>query len=234
MFASGSTWLYNVALAIASEIDPKTAFEGRFVFNTNDAAGLDRPGIRHVVKAHQARNGVGRIAASADAILVTLRDPRDAVVSLMQYQGFSFQRALLNVCYAAEACWMLGSQTHAITLHYELGFIDDPRTIDGIARHMGGAISPAQRDEIFRLTRRPAIESFIANLSKRPTTIVDRDGDVYDTVSHWHRHHAGRTGETGRWQRMLYPAQVTGIELALRDWMEGFGYRLGYTLRHGS
>ena len=231
MFASGSTWLYNVAMAVANALEPRCPTEGRFVFDAADAVGLGRPGIRHVVKAHQARHGVIDIANRADALLVTLRDPRDAVVSLMQYQGFSFHRALLNVGYAAEACLRLGAHPRAVTLHYELGFIDDPATIDGIAGHLGGAITRLQRDEIYRNTRRPAVEAFIARLESRPTTITDRDGDVYDLASHWHRHHAGRTGEAGRWRRLLYPAQVEGIETGLRDWMEGFGYQPGYSLR---
>ncbi len=232
MFASGSTWLYNVALAVANDLEPPLEVAGRFVFGASDAVGLDAPGVRHIVKAHQARGGVRRYAESADAILVTLRDPRDAVVSLMQHQRFSFQRALLNVCHAAEACFLLGANPRAVTLHYELGFIDDPETIDGVARLMGGTVSRERRDDIFRSTRRPAIEAFIARLDKYPTTIIDRDGDIYDRASHWHRHHSGRSGEIGRWRRMLYPAQVDGIETALRDWMECFGYRLAYTVRN--
>ena len=231
MFASGSTWLYNVAIAVARELEPRLEVQGRFVFDTADAKGLDRPAMRHIVKAHHARADVASIAQSrADAILVTLRDPRDAVVSLMQYQNFSFFRALLNVCHAAEACFLLGADPRAVTLHYELGFVDDPATIDGIARHLGGEIPSARRDAIFQSTRRPAVEAFISNLERLPQTIIDRDGDVYDLASHWHRHHAGRTGEIGRWRRMLYPAQIDGIERALGAWMECFGYRLGYAI----
>lgn len=225
MFASGSTWLYNVVLAVAHAVDPERPVGGRFVFNLADAAGLDAPGMLHVVKAHQARDGVEIIAAKADAILVTLRDPRDAVVSLMQYQKFSFNRALLNVCNAAEACVLLGRLPQAVTLHYELSFVDDPRTIDGIAGHMGGSLLPRQRDAIFQATRRPAVEAFIAGLEAEPTTIIDRDGDTYDLRSHWHLHHAGRTGESGRWRRLLYPAQIQGIETSLGDWMRLFGYQ---------
>ncbi len=225
MFASGSTWLYNVALAVAAELDPPAPVQGRFVFQPVDALGLAAPGIRHVVKAHQARGGVERIAPTADAILVTVRDPRDAVVSLMRHQGFSFARALLNVRLAAEACLLLGRLPQAVTLQYERGFIDDPRTVDGIAGHLGGRIDPDHRDRIFRETRRPAIEALIARLAERPTTILDQDGDLYDRASHWHRHHAGRDGVSGRWRRLLYPAQIHGIETSLGDWMALFGYR---------
>ena len=226
MFASGSTWLYNVALAVANQLEPKRRVQGRFVFDMRDAGGLDAPGIQHVVKAHQARHGIAEIASRAEAILVTLRDPRDAVVSLMQYQNFSFYRALLNVGYAAEACVRLAASPRAVTLHYETGFVDDPATIDGVAGHLGGVLPRSCRDEIFGMTRRPAVEAFISELERRPTTITDRDGDVYDLASQWHRHHAGRTGECGRWRRMLYPAQVQGVQTTLRDWMECFGYRL--------
>lgn len=228
MFASGSTWLYNVARSVAAELEPAREVQGRFVFSREDTLGLGpREGnqtIRHVVKSHQTIAGVYEIAAEADAILVTLRDPRDAVVSLMQYSNFSFQRALFNVCRAAEACIRLGANPRAVTLHYERGFIDDPSTIDGVARHMGGAIAVARRDEIFAANRRAAVEAFIGRLDDQPTTIRDRDGDVYDLASHWHRHHAGRTGESGRWRRLLYPAQIYGIEANLRNWMDCFGY----------
>ncbi len=225
MFASGSTWLYNVALAVATDLDGGRPPQGRFVFDMADTVGLVGTQGRHIVKAHQARRGVAAIARHSDAILVTLRDPRDAVVSLMLYQGFSFYRALLNVCYAAEACLLLAAHPRAVTLHYELGFIDDPATVTGIARQMGGSLSEPRRDAIFLSTRRPAVEAFIAQLDAQPTTITDRFGDVFDLASHWHRHHAGRTGEIGRWRRMLYPAQLDGIETALRGWMQTFGYQ---------
>ncbi|WP_428395095.1 hypothetical protein [Lichenicoccus sp.] len=228
MFASGSTWLYNAALAVAAALEPRRSVQGRFVFDDHDISGLDAsprgPAIQHIVKAHQAKGEVRAIAADADAIIVTVRDPRDAVVSLMQYQNFSFYRALFNVRVAAEACVLLGASPRAITLHYERGFIDDPATLDGLAACLGGAIPPARRAAIFQQTRRQAVEAFIAGLAQQPDTIVDRDGDMYDRASHWHRHHAGRTGEVGRFRRFLYPAQIQGIEGTLGDWMACFGY----------
>ena len=227
MFASGSTWLYNAALAVAAGLEPRRLVQGRFVFNDHDTVGLEASPIQHIVKAHQAKGEVRAIAARAEAIVVTVRDPRDAVVSLMQYQNFSFYRALLNVRVAAEACVLLGASPRAVTLHYERGFIDDPATLDGLATCLGGAIPRARRDAIFRQTRRQAVEAFIAGLAQGPATIVDGDGDMYDRASHWHRHHAGRTGEIGRFRRLLYPAQIQGIEATLGEWMACFGYRSG-------
>jgi len=225
MFASGSTWLFNVALAVSGALEPRLPVRGRFVYGLRDADGLGAPGLRHVVKAHQAPGGLDQVAARSDAIIVTLRDPRDAVCSLMQYQGFSFYRALFNVRLAAEACYRLALSPQAVVLHYERGFVDDPATLDGIARHLGGAITPPVRDAIFADHRREAVEARIRGLAALPTAVTGRDGDLYDLATHWHGHHAGRSGETGRWRRLLYPAQAVGVETALGDWMACFGYR---------
>lgn len=224
MFASGSTWLYNVALAVCGAVEPRLPVRGRFVFDLGDTAGLEATGLRHVVKAHQAPDSVATLAARSQAILVTVRDPRDAACSLMQYQGFSFYRALHNVRLAAEACYRLACCRQAVVLHYERGFIDDPATLDGLAGHVGGAISRPLRDRIFAEHRREAVEARLRTLAMLPTTITDRDGDMYDLATHWHRHHAGRSGESGRWRRLLHPAQVAGLEAGLADWMECFGY----------
>ena len=43
-------------------------------------------------------------------------------------------------------------------------------------------------------------------------------------MSQWHRHHAGRSGEIGRWRRRLTAPQVVAIEQHLQDWMAAYGY----------
>ena len=47
-----------------------------------------------------------------------------------------------------------------------------------------------------------------------------------DPVTKWHNHHASRTGEAGRWLRILTPRQVALIERHLGDWMVMFGYAM--------
>jgi hypothetical protein len=51
-----------------------------------------------------------------------------------------------------------------------------------------------------------------------------RSGDVVDTNTQWHLHHAGRTGEIGRWRRLLPPDAVAVIEHRMDGWMRRFGY----------
>jgi hypothetical protein len=42
-------------------------------------------------------------------------------------------------------------------------------------------------------------------------------GDRLDPRTHWHTHHAGRSGEIGRWRHMLSAAQAAEVEAALGD-----------------
>jgi hypothetical protein len=79
---------------------------------------------------------------------------------------------------------------------------------------------------IFASGRRAAVEALIAELPHRRTTLIDKSsGDLMDSVSHWHTFHAGRTGEIGRWRRLLTEAQAFEVEQRLRDWMDRFSYQ---------
>ena len=72
------------------------------------------------------------------------------------------------------------------------------------------------------------MERFIAELPRQPGVLVHRPtGDMLDPTTHWHTHHAGRSGEVGRWKRTLTAEQVREIEARLGDWMAANFYPLG-------
>jgi hypothetical protein len=49
-------------------------------------------------------------------------------------------------------------------------------------------------------------------MDRLPGILQDRvSGDRLDPQTHWHTHHAGRTGEIGRWRRELSPAQADAV-----------------------
>ena len=88
-------------------------------------------------------------------------------------------------------------------------------------------------ERIFGELRRPAIEAFIQEIESLPTAMEWREmNDVFDGVTHWHKHHAGRSGRPGRWREHLVPAQISMLESCLtapRDWYDddpSFSYRL--------
>ena len=224
MYASGSTWAYNVMRGIAAG---GGQVKGRFVNVLADIVGLDDPAFTHVVKSHDMAPEVAlELSRHADRIVATIRDPRDAVTSLMMHiQRYPFELALSTIAKSGNFVAGVASDPRALLLGYETGFTDDAATLDRIAEWFSIALAPADRDRIFEKHRRTAVEGFVAGLENLPQAQRDaRSGDIFDPETQWHRHHAGRNGEIGRWRRMLMPGQVSAIEREMRDWMARFGY----------
>ena len=117
----------------------------------------------------------------------------------------------------------------ALLLRFEDRFFDDPETVGRIARLFPGDLANGESTRIFEALRRDAVEAFIAKLETLRTTerIFDEmtgQWDTFDAASGWHKHHAGRDAEVGRWRRELSNAQATAVERRMQGWMERFGY----------
>ena len=99
--------------------------------------------------------------------------------------------------------------------------------MERIAAVLPGPLSPDNAARIFASVQRDVVESFIADLETLATTETIFDSltgqwATYDKVSLWHKHHAGRNGEVGRWQHELCDDHVQIIERRMRPWMERF------------
>jgi hypothetical protein len=225
-YASASTWIYNVTLKVAAALYSDRSVVGRFVTNHLELDILDEPAVIPIVKTHdvdaQAEMVLGQ---RAEVILISIRDPRDCLASLLTYQKLSFDDALGKIARSATTSARLADHPRAIVLQYEGGFYDDIGTIDQIAPSFGGQLTLSNRHRVFNQTRRGVIEALIADLDSLPTVYHHVDPlETLDLATQWHRHHAGRTGETGRWQRELTQAQRYAVEEQLRSFMQRFGY----------
>lgn len=225
MYASGSTWAYNVMRAIATS-DPSRQVRARFANTPSDLAGIGDATFAHVIKTHDLpEDAAALLFAQSPRIVVTIRDPRDAVASLMTYQHYPFDLALATIARSARFVTAVAERPGAKLLRYETGFPDDPATVALIAEAMGVACDAATCAAIFRDFRRDAVERFIGGLESLPQAHHDaRSGDVFDPETQWHKHHAGRTGEVGRWRSKLVLGQPAAVEQALADWMERYDY----------
>jgi hypothetical protein len=219
LYASASTWLFN-ALRQTAAIAHKGNVKTHFFSGTGNFAGFDAPGALNIVKSHEIRDDatVAELARRSDKIFVTLRDPRDAVTSLMLYHGYNFTRALDYVNDAARLCVRFSADPRTLMMTYESEFFDESATMAKIAAHAGLNIPPAEATKIFNGLKREAVEKYIAGLPKMPGILQDRvSGDRLDPKTHWHTHHSGRSGEIGRWRRQLTPDQVSEVEQRLAD-----------------
>jgi hypothetical protein len=221
MYASGSTWLFNVMLKLAEALAPELPRLSRFVASMGDVGDL-RAGQRLLfVKSHETDAAAeAALAAAASCIVVSIRDPLDVVASGVQYQNCEFAKALRLAEESALQCARHAADPRALLLRYEAGFVDDPATLDRLAARLGGTLGAADRARIFAATRRREIERYIAGLPGKPGVLIHRPtGDLLDPATHWHTHHANRTGEVGRWRRTLTSAQVAEVQTRLGAWM---------------
>jgi hypothetical protein len=117
----------------------------------------------------------------------------------------------------------------ALVLKFEDRFFDDPATVERIATLFPAPLPSGEGRRIFEALRRESVEAFIARLESLPTTERSFDEatgqwDTYDEATGWHKHHAGRNAEIGRWQRELSEQQAATILRRMQPWMEKFGY----------
>jgi len=222
---SASTWVFNAVRKIALAVVPDRPVLGLYIVRHAELPALDDTAHLVIVKSHETDEAAAAaLSEHAQAVWISIRDPRDCVASLVQYHGLAFRTALRDVEQDARFCARFTTHPRARVLRYEAGFADEPATLDRIAAGFGGALAAFDRERIFAETRRPAIEAFIEQLGKLPTAVRPGPNDLVDTVTQWHNFHANRTGETGRWRRMLAQPQAATIELRLGDWMNAFGY----------
>src|ERR1700684_2794889 len=85
MYASGSTWAFNIVRTICAVAIPDQGVVSRFVGVASDIARPFAPAglARAIIKSHET-DAVAEawLTANATSILITLRDPRDAVASV--------------------------------------------------------------------------------------------------------------------------------------------------------
>jgi hypothetical protein len=221
MYASGSTWLFNSLRKLAETVAPELPVESRFVAYAHDVGNPPPPGRLLLVKSHETDEAAeAALAAAADLVVVSIRDPFDVVASVMQYQRKSFADALDLTAKSALQCERLAGDKRAVLLRYEAGFVDDPATLDRLAASLGAGLAAEQRQALFEATRRHVIERHIAGMARKPGVLINKEsGDLLDPGTHWHSHHANRTGEVGRWRRALSGSQIAEVREALAPWL---------------
>ena len=227
MFSSASTWTFNVMRQIAMALSPDGAPRAQFLDFDDPLPSFDEaPGIV-IVKTHGS--GVAReLGRRAEGIVITLRDPRDAVVSLMQSNKLPFDIALRMTEVSAWTCIPFMKHPRSVLFRFEDRFFEDPATIGRVAALFPGMLPQNEHVRIFAALRRDAVDAFIADRERNPTTqsafnAVTGRQDIVNVVTGWHKHHAGRKGEVGRWHRDLSDIQMRAIEHRMRPWMERVG-----------
>jgi hypothetical protein len=222
MYASASTWLFNVArqvLRASLQTEPRVAF----ISGKEQSVPFDGPKAVTLVKSHEISTEarILDVARRSSKILISVRDPRDAVVSLMQAHGYNFEQALNYVEQSSRLCVEFSQDSRAKLFKYEEGFFEDIDTIRAVARHLGMQLEDDTIQTIYDSLTRNEVEKHISQMPRMAGVLKSAaSGDLLEIKTQWHSHHAGRNGAIGKWKRTLTAQQVAGVERRLSLYFE--------------
>jgi hypothetical protein len=226
MYGSGSTWLYNVVRQLV--------FAGRGTLDFRQGYSESFEQIRreplesqtYVIKSHHPDDAfLDLMKQLAHRTIITIRDPRDAVTSLLTAKH-DFLQTVASVRDSARAALFVQNYPRTLTLRYEDGFIDDPDTPRVLGEFLGFSIPTEVYANIFKFNRREKIEEFINRLHEAGQLSNNPNGvnDFYHVDTQWHTHHVGRVGKVGSWRDKLTTAQITEVYDHLGESIRQLGY----------
>ena len=237
--SSGSTWLFNaVADLLRSAItnvpgpfnspvtgDVAEAGVAQFFAESVDAFPEFAELPKYlVVKTHVAENSLLFLARfAAGPILISVREPRDAVASLMVRFDMPFEDALTAVVGAAKRSITLLQIGTPLVLRYEDRFFERKETVAKLADFLSITVSKATTVRIWRSLSREAVTSKIEQLFEQGTFGLEANPNCYDPTTHWHPRHIGQ-GKIGIFHDVLSNRQQALVVIATQKFCNWFGY----------
>ena len=209
LHASASTWVFNIVRELvigAVGGDNVVALYADKVDQLPDTAAL--AGRHLIVKSHHGTPELDTwLAERAVPIILSVRDPRDACISMAQ----RFRRPLQHT-----AVWLANDCAHLtrlatpgrLLLRYEDRFFDDVTSVARLAAAIGVGAPHALTQVIFARYRTDAVRQFAATLADLPPERVQMVGDIrMDPVTQILAPHIG-DGRDEKWYDLAPRAQV--------------------------
>lgn len=221
--SSGSTWLYNVVIAIL-----KQRYRSGVVAFYADNFAMIPPGTERarflVIKSHEPSKALAYLMRlTRGEIFVTLREPRDVIASLLQRFGHSFEGALTEIERQAARTVELADQENVRLFRYEAGFTEKSTSIDRIARILGVQLDAVERERIRHSLTRDAVKKKIGDLKKKGKFGAKPNADSFDVSTQWHPGHVG-DGSIGKYKKTLTAAEQKRVLSSTRRYRKRFGY----------
>ncbi len=225
LHGSASTWAFNVARELMIAAFGADAVASCFANSPDELLAEPQvPGRRVVCKTH----GFPRLDVFAHLtqarLLATVRDPRDAVLSLVERFGSAPEavvRAIAQDCQHAAWCAAAGH----LVLRYEDRFFDDPEAVTRVARHLGLDVAAPAQARIFAAWHTEQVRAFAAAVPGLPPERLVNDGRVFlfDRLTQVHRTHIG-DARSGKWRERFDAPTRAQLSRLFAPFLARFGY----------
>ena len=213
LHGSASTWVFNVVRELMIASFGQNQISAVYTEELGELPSLSQAGQHVLVKSHSGAADLDAwLQAVEFEIVLSVRDPRDAAISMSQRFNAPLERAAGWLGRDCRRMMVLGDR-HPL-LRYEDRFFQDRATVEQLAASLGLEISPAVIETIFATYTTAAMRS-------RATELADR-GSAFDPVTQIHPGHIGDT-RIGKWRDLPEP-----IRIKLTQWFDPFLKRFGY------
>jgi len=226
LHGSASTWVFNTARELMIACYGEEQIAAIFADSVQEMIADGSLAGRHVVwKTHHGGPHWEVFAwLSRATVVLSVRDPRDAAVSLMQRFAVDARSAVQAIgqdCRRAMQCADAGYPV----LRYEDRFFDNPATVAALARLIGAEVSAEVQARIFERYRTEAVRALADNLAALSAERVSGTVDSlqFDRVTQIHRGHIGN-GRIGKWRECLPAAQQREVTDYFAPFLKRFGY----------
>lgn len=226
LYGSASTWVYNVLRELMAARHGEARVHA--VYSDTVAKVLeDRKALgRYVVwKMHFGEPAFDVFAQFVDpTMILTVRDPRDSVLSLVNRFNTQLEAAVPAVARCCNRVLLCAGAGHPV-LRYEDGFFRDMEILRGIATHIGASVAEDAMRRIFDRYTTEAVRRFAEHVEALPAERVKGDPfiDLYDEVTQIHRGHIG-DGSVRKWEWGLTAEQQQMLTAHFAPFLERFGY----------
>jgi hypothetical protein len=224
LHGSASTWVFN----IVRELVAATVGEERMLtFYADELAQFpeeaSRAGKHLVLKSHHGSHDLDAwLQGRAAPVILSLRDPRDACLSMSQRFAAPLQHSVQWIAQDCRRLLRLAERGYP-QLHFEDRFFEERASVDRLCGWLGLSCAPSVKDDIFGRYRTDAVRSFARRLEELPPerlTMVA--GHRMDRVTQVLAPHIG-DARSGKWRDL--PAQVQAeLTRFFRPFLDRFGY----------
>lgn len=224
LHASASTWVFNVVreLLIASfgEARVLTLYADKVEQLPDEATRADRC---LVIKSHPGSAALDAWLAAARArIFLSVRDPRDACISMSQRFAAPLAHTVRWVADDCNRLLRLAPQGHR-PLRYEDRFFDDPTSVARLAQALGVNVVPETIEAIFARYRTEAVRAFAATLPDLPPDRIRMVGTfMMDRTTQILGPHVG-DARSGKWRDLPDPLK-TELTRLFAPFLDRFNY----------
>jgi hypothetical protein len=224
LHGSASTWVFNVAreLMIAAAGSDRVA---SCYADERDQLPpeAEQPGKHLVIKSHHGSAALDAWLKAARArIILSVRDPRDASVSMAQRFTAPLNQTVAWLMNDCQRMLRLAAEDHAV-LRYEDRFFDDPNYVGVVARELGLPVTSGLMRAIAARYATDSVRTLAARIGELPAERIQMVGEFrMDRVTQILEPHVG-DGRIGKWRDA--PASVqTELTRAFGEFLQVFGY----------